>query len=241
MKFYEHGDLHSYLDETQGMLCWRDMIDMLWEIAGGIEYIHEKGLFHGNLHGGNILIEHEPDSINTRICDLGLNGPANKIDSNETYGVLPYVAPEVLQGNPITKASDVYSFGILMWTLSAGIRPWCKRPHDLKLASEICNGLRPEIIDGTPNAYIQLMTQCLQSDPLRRPTASELNELLGSWITAICDEPDQSELSDQFDFAEEKKFSSLENNIFHQEGIHHDAFYTSRLLYFPELHNNDEM
>ncbi|CAI2164085.1 14558_t:CDS:2 [Funneliformis geosporum] len=116
---------------------------------------------------------------------VGLNGPANKIDSNETYGVLPYVAPEVLQGNPITKASDVYSFGILMWTLSAGIRPWCKRPHDLKLASEICNGLRPEIIDGTPNAYIQLMTQCLQSDPLRRPTASELNELLGSWITAI--------------------------------------------------------
>ncbi|CAI2186051.1 7359_t:CDS:2 [Funneliformis geosporum] len=107
---------------------------------------------------------------------VGLHGPVNKINSNEIYGVLPYVAPEILKGNPPTKASDIYSFGIIMWTLSAGIRPWCNKPHDLKLAKEICSGLRPEIIDGTPNVYIQLMTQCLHSDSSKRPTASQLYE-----------------------------------------------------------------
>ncbi|CAI2174324.1 14741_t:CDS:2 [Funneliformis geosporum] len=81
------------------------------------------------------------------------------------------------------KASDIFGFGIIMWTLSAGIRPWCNRPHDLELATEICFGLRPEIIDGTPNAYIQLMTRCWHPDPLKRPTASELYDLLGSWPT----------------------------------------------------------
>ncbi|CAI2184079.1 14420_t:CDS:1, partial [Funneliformis geosporum] len=61
-----------------------------------------------------------------------------------------------------------------MWTLSAGIRPWCNRPHDLKLASDICSGLRPEIIDGTPNVYNQLMAQCWHPNPSKRPIASEL-------------------------------------------------------------------
>ncbi len=123
-----------------------------------------------------------------------------------------------------------------MWTLSAGIRPWCDRSHDLKLASEICSGLRPNIIDGTPEVYIQLMTQCWDSNPSKRPTASHLYELIGSWITAICDDPNPSELSDQFDIAEEKKFSNLEENEFQQERVHPEAFYTSRL--FPKLINN---
>ncbi|CAI2178863.1 13420_t:CDS:2, partial [Funneliformis geosporum] len=108
------------------------------------------------------------------------------INKKTIYGVLPYVAPEVLRGNPITKASDFYSFGIVMWALSAGVRPWCNRPHDFKLASEICNGIRPDIIDGTPYDYVKLMTQCWHSDISKRPTASEIYDLLGTMeITSI--------------------------------------------------------
>ncbi|PKK62676.1 kinase-like protein, partial [Rhizophagus irregularis] len=238
MRYYENGDLHSYLDKAQGMLYWRDIVDMLWGISGGIENIHENGLIHGYLHGGNLLVENELGSVNDiYIADVGLHGPIDKKDTNKIYGVLPYVAPEVLKGNLPTMASDIYSFGIIMWTLSAGTRPWCDRPHDLRLASEICFGLRPEIIDGTPKVYIQLMTQCWHPDPTKRPTASKLSELLGSWTIAICDDPEPSELSDQFNIAEEKKFSDSEQNKFQQQKIHPQAFYTSRLLYFSELIN----
>ncbi|CAG8725184.1 6660_t:CDS:1, partial [Funneliformis caledonium] len=55
------------------------------------------------------------------------------------------------------------------------------------------------------------------------------------WVTAICDESVQSELSDQFDLAEEKKFSDLEKSKFRKQIIHPQAFYTSRHLYFSEL------
>ncbi|PKB92100.1 hypothetical protein RhiirA5_387887, partial [Rhizophagus irregularis] len=51
MRYYENGDLHSYLDKAQGMPCWRDIVDMLWGISGGIENIHKSGLIHGHLHG----------------------------------------------------------------------------------------------------------------------------------------------------------------------------------------------
>ncbi|CAI2172746.1 16167_t:CDS:1 [Funneliformis geosporum] len=238
MSYYENENLYSYLDEALGTLCWRDIVEMLWEISGGIEYIHESELIHKNLHGGNLLVEDNQNFIDIHITDMGLYGPTDNKDSNDIYGVLPYVAPEILQGNSQTKESDIYSFGIIMWTFSAGIRPWCNRPHNLSLATEICSGLRPEIIDGTPDVYIQLMKQCWNSDPLERPTASQINELLESWITAICDEPDQSELSDQFDIAEEKKFSDLIKIKFQKQIIHPQAFYTSRHLYFPELVNH---
>jgi len=240
MKYYKHEDLHSYLDEIQGiqgMLCWRDILEILWEISGGIKYIHESGLIHGNLHGGNLLVEDEQDSIDARIADVGLHGPVDKKNSDEIYGVFPYIAPEILKGNLPTKASDIYSFGIIMWTLSAGVRPWCNRPHDLRLATEICSGLRPEIIDGTPNVYIRLMTQCWHPDSSKRPTAFQLNELIGNWVTAVCDEPESSNLSVQFNIAEEKRFSDLEENKFNQQDIHPQAFYASRLLHFPELTN----
>jgi len=174
------------------------------------------------------LVENEQDSV--RIVDVELRCPVGKKNSNEIYGVLPYMAPEILKENSLTKASDIYSFRMIMWTLSAGVHPWCNRSHDFKLASEICSDFRPEIIYGTPDVYIQLMTQCWHSDPSNRPTTSQLYEILGNWVDAI-DDANSSELSEQF----EKKFSNLERNKFQQ--IHHQAFYTSRFLYFSELIN----
>src|SRR5438045_2682898 len=53
MRYYENGSLYSYLDEFMGILCWRDIVDMLWAISVGLNFIHERNLIHGHLHGGN--------------------------------------------------------------------------------------------------------------------------------------------------------------------------------------------
>src|ERR1051325_8862782 len=64
------------------------------------------------LHGGNILVESEMDSIDAKILDTGLHGPADsQILSQQVYGVIPFIAPEIFNGNMPTKESDVYSFG----------------------------------------------------------------------------------------------------------------------------------
>jgi serine/threonine protein kinase len=231
MRYYGNGDLYSYLEESMEVLCWRDIVDILWSVSTGLESIHERDLVHGHLHGGNILIESEMNSIDAKITDTGLHGPVDKqTSSQQIYGVIPFVAPEVLSGSAITKESDIYSFGMIMWMLSAGVRPYNDKPHDKQLIQEICSGLRPTVINGTPPVFSKLMLQCLDAVPLNRPTASHICESLGNWVAAICDSVDQSELSNQFDTAEEIKFANLEKFTRNNVPSHEKAVYISRPL-----------
>ncbi|GBB96804.1 hypothetical protein RclHR1_02840001 [Rhizophagus clarus] len=239
MRYYENGNLYSYLEESMGILCWRDIIDILWSIATGLESIHENNLVHGHLHGGNILVENEMNSIDAKITDTGLHGPADKsMSSQQIYGVVPFVAPEIFNKNLPTKASDIYSFGMIMWMLSAGVRPYCDRPHDEQLIQEICSGLRPSIIDGTPLVYSKLMSQCLDSNPLNRPTASQICESLGNWVSAVNDDPQPSELSHQFDTAEEIKFENL-GKLNLELSCNEKAIYFSRPLDFINVETSE--
>src|SRR5688572_22795643 len=210
----------------------RDIVDMLWSISTGLNFIHELDLVHGNLHGGNVLVESEMDSIDAKITDTGLHGPVDR--QIQTCGVIPFVAPEIFNGNTPTKESDIYSFGMIMWMLSAGIRPYCDKPHDKQLIQEICSGSRPNIVSGTPPVFARLMLQCLDADPSNRPTASQLYECLGNWVSAICDDPNPSDLSNQFDAAEEIKFADLDKLDYNILPCHEKAIYYSRPLNFSD-------
>jgi serine/threonine protein kinase len=214
-----------YMMFVMGILCWRDIVDMLWSISVGLNFIHKHG------HGGNILLESNLNSIDAKITDTGLHGPVDKqLSPKQIYGVIPFVAPEIFDGNAPTKESDIYSFGMVMWMLSAGVRPYCDRPHDKQLIQKICLGLRPNVVDGTPPVFSSLMLQCLDANPSNRSTVSQLYEYLRNWITAICDDPDPSDLSNQFDAVEEIKFSNLEKSNFNTFTSHEKAFYFGRPL-----------
>ncbi|GBC05293.1 hypothetical protein RclHR1_06160004 [Rhizophagus clarus] len=237
MKYYENGNLYQYLDHCNGVLSWRDMIDILWGIAGGLERIHSEGKIHGNLHGGNLLVEDEKVSTDARISDVGLHGPCDSDINNspiQRYGVLPYVAPEVLRGEHPSTASDIYSFGIIMNSLATGKRPWYNIAHDINLVKDICDGKRFDIPEDTPNFYAELMQQCWDNDPENRPTASYLNEKLGEWIILICDDPNPSKISEENSIAEEKrwrKISQMSKKVSLPE-IHPDTYFTSMPLHF---------
>ena len=77
-------------------------------------WIHEKNYIHHDLHSGNIFSH---DIWNSEIGDLGLCQQVvdKKGNPNKIYGVIPYLAPEVLSKKLYTKESDIYSFGMIMW------------------------------------------------------------------------------------------------------------------------------
>ncbi|CAG8754437.1 26259_t:CDS:2, partial [Gigaspora rosea] len=65
-------------EHLNNYLLWRDIVDMLHKIATGLKQIHDENLYHGNLHGGNLLIEHTNEGIHVRISDIGLHGQTNR-------------------------------------------------------------------------------------------------------------------------------------------------------------------
>ncbi|GBB85701.1 hypothetical protein RclHR1_12190005 [Rhizophagus clarus] len=151
----------------------------LMGIAKLLLTLHESNLVRGDFHSGNILLDSR--DINY-ISDFGLSRPVNKtINSNEIYGVIPYMAPEVLRGKQYTKAADIYSFGIIMWEFTSGIPAFNDRSHDFDLSLDICEGLRPKILESTLPVYARLMKRCWDSDPNKSPTADELVEILTCW------------------------------------------------------------
>ena len=151
-----------------------DKYNNLYLVARSLSALHKCNLVHGDFHSGNLLLQSQKYAY---ICDFGLCRPADKpTKSNEIYGVIPYMAPEVLRRKPYTKAADIYSFGIVMWEMTSGVLAFNDTAHDHHLILKICQGLRPEIIEGTEPEYSELMKKCWSLNPDERPTAEELVE-----------------------------------------------------------------
>ncbi|CAI2188659.1 6763_t:CDS:2 [Funneliformis geosporum] len=110
-------------------------------LRDGLNEIHQQNLVHQDFHSGNIL----NDGISSYITDLGLSRPVNhQKQTSKIFGVLPYVAPEVLRGEPYTKKADIYSFGIIVYEFLANAYPYPEM-NDTELALQVCQGLRPNL------------------------------------------------------------------------------------------------
>ncbi|EXX76760.1 Skt5p [Rhizophagus irregularis DAOM 197198w] len=183
MSYAKKGSLRKCLSDIN-KFKWQDKLQLLKNIILGLKVIHESGLTHGDFHDKNILMSDNSNEI--FIIDLGLCKPINDDNGiNEIYGVLPYMAPEILRNNPYTQASDIYSFSMIMWEFTSGIPPFKYEAHDHNLVLSICEGERPEIIENTPKCYIDLMKRCWDSNPSNRPTIIMLENIISEWIRCI--------------------------------------------------------
>ena len=146
-----------------------------------------------DLHPGNVLYHYNPI-----IGDLGLSILQSEAsDITKIVGVMPYLAPELFSDGSYSQATDVYAFGIIMWEISSGEKPFHEIVHDKQLALHIFHGSRPTITDDTPQFYRDLMQKCWHSDPTQRPTAKEIFELTDSWDYFTQDIKDQIEKAEE--------------------------------------------
>ncbi|PKY20665.1 kinase-like protein [Rhizophagus irregularis] len=164
-------NLREYLQQNHNELTWKERIQIIYTIVDTVWFIHNENAIHRDLHSGNILFSQLNQSF--FVSDLGFCGPANKpLDC--IYGNLSYIAPEVIVKKKYTFAADIYSIGMLMWEISSGQPPFINK-HHYDLAIKIINGMRPKIIPGTPLEYKELMEQCWDANPTKRPDISTLS------------------------------------------------------------------
>src|SRR5438132_49543 len=92
LDYKQEGNLRDYLQENHSKLTLKNRIAILRDLCESLYEIHEKDLIHCDLHSGNILM----GGNNCLITDLGMCGPVDEESSNKIYGIISYIAPEVL-------------------------------------------------------------------------------------------------------------------------------------------------
>ena len=101
MDYADLGDLTTFLLKNPD-LSWTRKLQILLKLARSLKDFHEAGMIHRDIHGGNVLIESREN--NADLTDYGLSIRADEAEKyKEVFGVMPYVAPEVLSGKPYTQ------------------------------------------------------------------------------------------------------------------------------------------
>jgi serine/threonine protein kinase len=196
-------NLRKYLQQYHNQLTWKERIQIVADITLALLRIHDENSIHRDLHSGNILFK-----AKFLVSDLGFCGPVDK-PLKSIYGNLPYIAPEVIAGKETTFKSDIYSIAMLMWEISSGQPPFINYEHNYDLAMNIINGIRPKIVSGTPLEYKNLMKQCWDADPLKRPDIETLWDKIHKLNLYYQNNPD--ELLSQPDENNNLEMNNLEN------------------------------
>lgn len=177
------------------------LVDWAIQIARGMDYLHNGApisILHRDLKSSNVLLS-EPVENNDlqfktlKITDFGLARVAYKTTRMSAAGTYAWMAPEVIKHSTFSKASDVWSYGVLLWELLTGETPY-KGIHTMTVAYGVAvNKLTLPIPSTCPEPWKNLMEACWDSDPHRRPTFDNiLMELDGIIHSAFTQTPDES-------------------------------------------------
>src|ERR1043166_7445492 len=74
---------------------------------------------------------------------------------------------------------------MIMWEFTSGVTPFNERVFDFQLSLSICTGERPEIIENTPQCYFDLMRQCWNTNPKKRPKTSKVKNIIKNWYNDL--------------------------------------------------------
>ncbi|CAB4440495.1 unnamed protein product [Rhizophagus irregularis] len=235
-EYAEGGDFNNYLNKNYEKFDWFNGLSVLNNIARSLNGIHQKQMVHCDFHTGNILFMN--DNL-ARISDMGLCKKIDDINEKNIYGVMPYVAPEVLKGKPYTQAADIYSFGMIMYVVATGRQPFDDCAHDEFLVLKICNEIRPEINEKiAPKCYIDLMKKCWDGIPDNRPNSIEIKEMIELFYNSF-DQKNRKyqsniqqldEIKEKFEETQEYRKENLLSIKNNKSTTHTHAIYTSRLL-----------
>ncbi|HET8606985.1 MAG TPA: serine/threonine-protein kinase [Gaiellaceae bacterium] len=149
----------------------REATRIAHEIASGLAYAHEHGVVHRDLKPANVLFD---DEGRAKIADFGIAriaGGESLTAAGTVLGTAAYISPEQAAGEPATPASDVYSFGAVLYRMLAGTAPFAAAN-----AAELVRMHREEepvpLAEARPDApapLAALATAALRKEPAARP------------------------------------------------------------------------
>ena len=183
MEYVAGSSLEANVAQRADKFPLSTTLAMIEQVAEALDYAHSQGIVHRDIKPANILL---PETGSPKITDFGIakfnvghNGPLS-----EAVGTPAYMSPEQLNGEPVDGRSDLFSLGVVLYTLLTGYRPF-QGNSALTVSFKVVhrNPLPATAFDSAFPPEIDILVQrCMAKDPgerfqTGRDMASALKEL----------------------------------------------------------------
>lgn len=121
MELIDGITLRQYL-KKRGAISWKEAVHFAKQIAKALSHAHQRGIVHRDIKPQNIMLLRDGT---IKVADFGIAALEDeRQDSNEAIGSIHYIAPEQARGNDPDARSDIYSLGVVMYEMLAGVKPF---------------------------------------------------------------------------------------------------------------------
>ncbi len=187
MEYVEGVDLFTLLKKA-GRIPMEVAVFVGLQIVEGLEYAHERTLVHRDVKPSNILVSKRGL---VKLMDFGIARDPGRSELTEvgvTLGTPPYMAPEQIRGAEIDARTDQFAFGIVLFEMLTGQRPW-RESQERSVTVALLDEPPPDIrtrMPGIPNALAVLIETCLEKDPDdRHPSTRHLRRALQNFAHRV--------------------------------------------------------
>jgi Nif-specific regulatory protein len=153
---------------------WRELHDVLLQIARALHHIHHLGIVHFDLKPSNVMIG---EGGRVKLMDFGVAASSHDILDRRIRGTLHYMAPEVLRQDRVDGRVDQYALGMTIYETITGALPTWGRPQIDVIRFQLDDDVRPPtaINPHVPPALERIVLRLLEKDPRHRyPNAAAL-------------------------------------------------------------------
>nr|KAJ0196831.1 hypothetical protein LSAT_V11C700367500 [Lactuca sativa] len=201
-EYMPNGTLEDHLHKLGTPLSWLQRLKICISAARGLDYLHtgtgiDFGVIHRDVKSSNILLH---ESWAAKISDFGLSkiGPTNQTSTHVNTlvrGTFGYLDPHYYATGRLTRKSDVYAFGVVLFevlcrkravdkNLEVGLATWAQDSiKEGKLKDIIDSDIRGQISTKCLKGFVRIAERCLLSHPKQRPTMAEVVFSLESALT----------------------------------------------------------
>jgi serine/threonine protein kinase/tetratricopeptide (TPR) repeat protein len=183
MEYLEGENLHQILKQ-RGKLEVAEAVAIMEQVASGLAAAHREGIIHRDLKPGNIMCDKNGRVV---VMDFGLARTFSGDGMTRTgtmMGTIEYMSPEQAQGMDVKASSDIFTVGLILYELLAGVTPFYAESAIASLVKRTQQRAVPlaDVDRNIPGTLSNIVAKCLEKDPANRyQNAEELDADLVAW------------------------------------------------------------
>jgi serine/threonine protein kinase len=193
MEYVPNGTLFDLMqlqkERSKEKLPWDLCYQLAADIANGIALLHSQNILHRDLRSHNILLNITEGRLRAKLSDFGLSTVKHSVRTSSTQrktqnvGTLAWMAPELHEwtGEP-SSASDIYSFGMVLWELLTHQIPFARAQHPMQISNWVLKGQVEKIPADCPPELKTLIEQCWKFKPEDRIQIKDIQKQLAMWV-----------------------------------------------------------